>query len=643
MTACPLTTKKGALSHPIEDRGDGWYLPAAKGLRGQMRCPQDAIICRVSAGGDPDVMQFGIGDTSSLLCNALFLPAQDEALVFTAEGLRLEKHGARITVHTTGPLQIKRIRDYMKVHRNVPWFRPLDRKHFPRPPAGWCSWYHYYFTITEAELLQNTDWLSKNLKAFGCDVVQIDEGWADNGSGFGANRNFFVTNQDKFPRGMKYSADYIRKRGLTPGIWCCPLGQSDTTLYTSQPDMFIHRADGSSAGELKEPKPDAPFVLPEDKISEWGGRYYLDPTSKSGQRYLQTLFTMMCHEWGYEYVKIDGQIFMPWVYMAHRERLADPSQDAWHAYRSAMKTMSDTMGPKRFLLNCGEGFTSVGYCQGVRTGGDAGLSWDHGIMNAAKATARWGWLNTVAFYTDPDVVCVRDPLPFDQARAWTVLLGLTGQLLMLSDKMYELTSDRVELLRKILPVADIHPMELYPMDANNPASLINLKVNLPLVGTWDVVAAFNWNTTTPKCVELNPWRFGLERGPYLWIDTLTGLQIDPDSFTDDATTITVAPASCRVFTIWPEKEHPQFVGSTRHVTQGAVDITAVKWDPTRSMLRGTCELVGGHETIILAHIPSGYKVRPGANVKQAGRIAMLRLRQKTSGHKAWSIGFTRTE
>ena len=65
----------------------------------------------------------------------------------------------------------------MKLKRGLAYFRPLDQKAFSRAPAGWCSWYVFYQDVREDQVVQNTDWLAANLKKFGCQYVQIDDGW----------------------------------------------------------------------------------------------------------------------------------------------------------------------------------------------------------------------------------------------------------------------------------------------------------------------------------------------------------------------------------------------------------------------------------------------------------------------------------
>ena len=85
---------------------------------------------------------------------------------------------------------------------------------------------------------------------------------------------------------------------------------------------------------------------------------------------------------------------------------------------------------------------------------------------------------------------VRPPLTLEEARTWTSILGLSGQLLMLSDDTPALLEDRRELPKKIIPVADITPMELYPAAADR--HIWMLHVARPF-GSWAVAGLFNWD------------------------------------------------------------------------------------------------------------------------------------------------------
>lgn len=623
---------------PVERTATGWFYRNAAGMQAQVRDYRDGIACRVIPGQDTDVVQLGIGPTSSGLCNAIYSPSRDTALVFSADKLLLEpvaKNGNLqcFIITCSGPLTVTELTDYYALHCHLPWFTPLDRRRFNRAPAGWCSWYYYYLNITEAEVVKNTDWLADNLKPYGCEWVQIDDGWQGRGTGFGSNRDWFIISERDFPHGMRWSAAYIRAKGLRPGLWCIPFTQSDTAYFLENPELFVHREDGSSPGDRTEPSPHE-WMPEEERVFEWAGRYFVDPTGPEGDKYLRALFNLLCKEWGYDYIKIDAQAMMAGLYEQYRKQLADPSLDGDRTYRAGLESIRAVMGPARFLLNCAEGWASCGLCDGVRIGGDVSASWA-GMQQAIESTMRWLYLNSIAFYTDPDAVCVRDPLPLAQAEVWATLVGITGQVLMTSDKMYELPDERVEILRRIFPVADIHPMELYPLDPKNKPGIFDLKVQHPTAGEWDVVALFNWDEQNPKLFQLNPGRLGLPAGEYVCLDGRSGEFLHHG---EGILSVQVPATACKVVTYWPVGDRPDFVGSNRHLTQGADDLISIKWDEKRLRLSGVSQVVGGEEYVLRFFVPAGFRVITRRTTR-VGQIVEMSVKSEKSEKIRWQIDF----
>ena len=116
----------------------------------------------------------------------------------------------------------------------------------------------------------------------------------------------------------------------------------------------------------------------------------------------------------------------------------------------------------------------VGIMNGSRTGGDVVLDWAGGFMLALRATMQNYYLHNIVWYTDADTMLVRSPLTLDQARAWATLQGLTGQAILDSDRLMDLSEERVELLRRVYPAVDIRPLDLFPAERNK--QILDLKI-----------------------------------------------------------------------------------------------------------------------------------------------------------------------
>lgn len=100
----------------------------------------------------------------------------------------------------------------------------------------------------------------------------------------------------------------------------------------------------------------------------------------------------------------------------------------------------------------------------------------------------------------------------------------------------------------------------------------------------------------------------------------------------------VPPTASRVITYWPIGDRPQFVGSNRHLTQGADDVEAIRWEERRKRLSGIAHVVGGDPYILRVYVPDGYRPLT-RGVCQHGPIAELRLTRKENMKVRWRIDF----
>ena len=414
------------------------------------------IPCRIQDGANPDLLVMTLGPVETTLAQGIFDPLKDEVTL------------------KDGIVRSNYYRDVL----GVKFYQPLDKSRFPVPPSGWCSWYYYYNRINETEVKRNAAWLAANLKDYGAKYVQIDDGW-QGGGGREGWRDWTTVNAEHFPGGMAKLAADIKSFGLVPGLWLAPHGQSNPLVVSNHPNVFLLKPDGTTASDT------------------WEGRFLLDPTTPETQNYLNDLFTKFVG-WGYDYFKIDGQPIVVDEYGRRKEFMKNPSDDAAGLYRKTLDTIRAAIGPDRYLLGCwGIPLEGAGIMNGSRTGGDVVLGWG-GFQVALRPTMEYYYLHNIVWYCDPDVMLVRPPLTLDQARVWATLQGLTGQALMSSDRLMDLSEERVELLRRVYPATDIRPLDLFPSERNK--RIWDLKIN-HLGRNYDVVGVFNFD---PDKVGANP-------------------------------------------------------------------------------------------------------------------------------------------
>lgn len=92
------------------------------------------------------------------------------------------------------------------------------------PVMGWNSWNTFGPELTEALVIETADAMVANgMRDLGYNYINIDDFWqlADRGAD-----GHMQINKEKFPRGIKYVADYLHDKGFRLGIY------SDASRYT---------------------------------------------------------------------------------------------------------------------------------------------------------------------------------------------------------------------------------------------------------------------------------------------------------------------------------------------------------------------------------------------------------------------------
>jgi hypothetical protein len=256
---------------------------------------------------------------------------------------------------------------------------------------------------------------------------------------------------------------------------------------------------------------------------------------------------------------------------------------------------------------------------GSRTGGDVRLGWE-GFFVAFDATMRWYFLHNVVWYSDPDVILVRPPMSKDIALAWATLQGLTGQALMASDRMYALPKQRVEILKKIYPAVDIRPMDLFPSNAYK--KIWDLKIS-HLGRNYDVVAVFNF-TDKEEGELLNFSQLGLKKSSLyhvfdFWNQEYLGSW-------KGGYYVKVPARGVRVLTLMEQKDHPLLLSTSRHITQGWVELKELK--QADSFIAGKSYIIRSDNYTLFFAYPRGrcYKI---ASVESP-------VKTKIRDHRFWS-------
>lgn len=475
--------------------------------------------------------------------------------------------------------------------------------HLHPQPTGYCTWYSrpHGGASDETRLAPLAAFAATNLAPFGFSVVQIDDGWQDGQSTNGPRRNFTTARPTgPYRSGMKAAADQIKSLGLTPGIWFMPFaGTYYDPFFAPHEDWFVKRTNG------------APFE------TAWGGTC-LDMTNPGAREHLRRTVSRIAHEWGFDYFKMDGL----WTGTGTRQQYIntgykddgigdaifhDPRKTNLEAYRDGLRLVREAAGPRVFFLGCcaPQNMRSYGGAFGLvdamRIGPDNGAEWKS-LLRGPTFGSRHYFLHGRVWYNDPDPVYVRTNLPLAHARLICSWVALSGQLNLSSEWLPGLPPERLEILRRTMPA---HGLRSRPVDLfENDPPRIWLLTDEREGERRDVVGLFNW-TNTERDFDLPLESLGLPTAEYAGFDFWNNAPLAP---VKDGLHLAVPAQSCRVVTLRAAVPRPQLISSSRHVTQGVVDVREEKWDAARATLSGRSDVVGRDPYEMRVALPAGSTV-----------------------------------
>ncbi|NWF97006.1 MAG: alpha-galactosidase [Candidatus Thorarchaeota archaeon] len=430
---------------------------------------------------------------------------------------------------------------------------------WPTVPTGWCSWYFYYTQPDEKEVCANTDFLSKRFP--NVEWVQIDDGYQRTVGDWSPN--------DRFHSGLKNLSDHIRDAGFKPGIWTAPFIASEhSSILKDHPDWFVRDNDNQ------------PLVVGTNPL--WFGNYFaLDLTNPLVIDMMERLFKTL-REDGFEYFKID------FLFCASGEGLRhNMNMTRAQAIRQGLEAIRRAVGD-HLILGCG---APLGPCVGItnmmRIGTDIAPAWRYewggGVYECAINTMTRAFLHRRWWINDPDCVLVRQndtDLSMDELRLWLSVVALSGGAVLMSDRMMDLSEERLVLLDKILPVYGKGGVAVDALRYSEPR-LFCLGID-SATGTYAVLGAVNLSEE-PIEIDISPTELGLKQDQVynvfdFWEQRYRG------QFTESLKITELRPHSCRLLCIRPQTDAPSVLSTSIHFTQGAVEIRAQDWDPVSSCL-----------------------------------------------------------
>ncbi len=496
---------------------------------------------------------------------------------------------------------------------------PFNRRGDERVPNGWNSWAGsgstggYGTDINEEVILANLDVMATELRDWGIDWFQIDDGYEPYYGDW-----WWV--EDRFPHGAAWMSQQIRDAGLRPGLWMAPFSaHADSQIVADHPDWF---ADKVPLGQ----------AVVEDEI--------LDLSNPEVQAYLHDLFTTFRYEWGFEWLKLD------FGYQAlFGTNLHDPYATREEAWRQSMKEIRYALGDDAFFILVGTLGTNYGIVDSGRLSLDTMPIWDweitvdddftldqQGLKPGVRAAGRRWYLQDRVWVNHPDLIFFRSnpydetwpPLTFEESRAFCTFVALSGGIVKLGDRLVDLDGDAIKTIRTLLPIYG-HPGTPLDLFEREFPEVWHQSVIEPLDGydeNYELIALFDWGKNRDLTVNPYEWieddgqptthtvdldALGLD-GNWLAYEFWTGEFLGTVS---GQLTHEVPSHDSRMIALRRPLEHPRFLGWNRQITMGGTVLEQASWSGASGEFHLAFEAAAATEKApftyeIAIHVPAGH-------------------------------------
>ncbi len=547
-------------------------------------------------------------------------------------------------------------RFYQK-HKRLAYFEPWNYRVRRDSVTGWCSWWAYRADFSRKDLEQVVGVMAeKRFGDFGYRFIQIDDAYQ---GGSGTPQSWLEWNA-KFPGGIADYARTVREKGFEPAIWVGVFFK-DQAIVTAHPDWFVRKADGK------------PFKGP------WI-EYGLDATVQAVADTLIRPTYRGFHEQGFTYVKIDAlrHLLYDSLHVAPQYG-RDRGLEGDAIFRRYLALAREELGPGTFVLACwGVLPEAIGFADGCRLGGDGfgpctmqqynswnGIVWRNDPDHCDVVT------RPDAAHTTKVVVGGRTLVCPSESILRPVLASFAGAMLMLSDRPAVYARDEnLEGAKRASPVLFTVPGQLYdfdpsksdkvialaraevtsggppsPIDADQSGAICPwwmLEIDRPFE-RWSVLARMNWAETPMAEARVAFADLGLPGAEYLvyefWSRKFLG--VCREGFTAAA----VQPLGMHAYALRAKLERPQIVATSRHVSQGAVDLEGVAWNDATRTLSGRSHVVRADSYELVIHAPAPFTFASAkidgkdANTIADGALVRVAFTPSATAAVAWEIQF----
>ncbi|MBA2124332.1 hypothetical protein B9J78_05295 [bacterium Unc6] len=436
-------------------------------------------------------------------------------------------------------------------------------------PVGWSGRDLPVENINEDNIIQ---YAKKIRQVIPIMYVQVDHWWKK-------QTGDWEPNQERFPQGMKHLTDTLKAEGFIPCLWFSPFCVSKST---------------STAQEHPE------WLLKDENQNniEKDGIFVLDITNPDVKEWIKKLIEKITNEWGFDSLRLDLL-----DYEAIEAKRFDNGILPVISYLEGMSFIRSLAPQQLYIAACGilKGPSIVfekNIFDSAIIGHPLRFKWNEIKEQLKQNILNWYlhqrvWINEASFLKTNNVDLNENEIKF--------LVTVSG---MLSNSIFiaDTETDKLNLIKGLFPILGICARPLDMFEGHMPSLL-----DIFLSAGWEdyhVVAALNWDDE-PKQIQIDFSKIGLkENSFYMVFEYWDGRFLGTHS---NSISLLLEPHCSKILSIRPSLDVPQFIGTTRHILQGFVDVEAIetKEDSISIKLTGEADIEGK----IYVFVPSCYVIK----------------------------------
>lgn len=272
--------------------------------------------------------------------------------------------------------------------------------------------------------------------AAGCEIFCIDAGWYADQSGWWGTIGAYEESPERFPNGFREVFDYIRAKGMRPGLWVEP---EDIGIASEATQKF----DGKCY-----------FTRHGSRIVE-RNRYQFDMRNETVRQHLTTLMDRLVDDYGLAYFKFDYNIDAG----VGTEINADSFGDGLYEHGLALLSWIDALQkrhPDLIIENCSSGGMRMDYAQlqhySLQSLTDA---WENRFIVQIAAASPTGVLPEQAcVWSVPRVEFTPDQIASCMVNTMLRRVHLSGKTAFLSEQQREILHEGVRIYKETRHLID---------------------------------------------------------------------------------------------------------------------------------------------------------------------------------------------